>query len=123
LTHDPEDAVETLSKNLVVPLLEKMLADGTILEYEVDTLAIHTEAPGDFWISYIVPKPEGLDKVEAAVREALKSQPLSGPAFGSMTVSSAHRDELINGDGIYKWSMHCFPISEWSTARGSAYKN
>jgi hypothetical protein len=98
----PDDAVETLSKNLVVPLLEKMLADGTILEYEVDTLAIHTEAPGDFWISYIVPKPEGLDKVDAAIREALKTQPLSGPAFGSMTVSSAHRDELIKGDGTYK---------------------
>jgi basic membrane lipoprotein Med (substrate-binding protein (PBP1-ABC) superfamily) len=42
----PEDAVETLSKNLIVPLLEKMLADGVIHEYEVDTEAIHTEAPG-----------------------------------------------------------------------------
>jgi hypothetical protein len=98
----PDDAIDTLSKHLVVPLLEKMLADGTILEYEVDTLAIHTEAPGSFWISYITPKPDGLDKVEAAVREAVKSQPLSGPAFGSMTEDSGHRDELIRGDGKYK---------------------
>ena len=98
----PDDAVDTLSKNLVVPLLEKMVSDGTILEYEVDTLAIHTEAPGSFWISYITPKPEGLDKVDAAVRDAVKAQPLSGPAFGSMTDSSAHRDELIKGDGTYK---------------------
>ena len=33
----PDDAVETLSKKLVVPLLEKLFADGTLREYEVDT--------------------------------------------------------------------------------------
>jgi hypothetical protein len=48
----PDNAIETLSKQLVVPLLEKMLADGTILEYEVDTIAVHTEAPGNFWITW-----------------------------------------------------------------------
>ena len=29
-----------------MPLLEKLFADGTLREYEVDTQAIHTEAPG-----------------------------------------------------------------------------
>ena len=98
----PDDALDTLSKNLVAPLLEKMLADGTISEYEIDTAAIHTEAPGTFSIIYIAPSPEGLDKVEAAIVEMMKNQPLSGPAFGSMTDWNAHRDELIRGDGIYK---------------------
>lgn len=98
----PDDAVEALSKNLVVPLLEKMLADGTILEYEIDTQAIHSEAPGVFWISYIAPTPEGLDKVQAAVSDRSKAQPLLASAFGSMTESSGHRDELIKGDGTYK---------------------
>ena len=32
----PDDAVGTLAKNIVAPLLEKMLADGTIHEYEID---------------------------------------------------------------------------------------
>jgi hypothetical protein len=36
------NAVETLSKNVAVPLLEKLLADPTIHEYEIDTQAIHT---------------------------------------------------------------------------------
>ena len=49
----PEDAVETLSKNLIVPLLEKLFADGTLHEYEVDTQAVHTEAPGTFVIVYM----------------------------------------------------------------------
>jgi hypothetical protein len=98
----PDDAIDSLSKNLVVPLMEKLIADGTIVEYEVDTMAIHTEAPGAFWISYITPKPEGLDKVQGAILDAAKAQPLFGPAFGSMTDSKGHRDELIRGDGKYK---------------------
>lgn len=49
----PDDAVEKLSKHLIVPLMEKMLSTGAIHEYEVDTEAIHTEAPGSFAILYI----------------------------------------------------------------------
>jgi hypothetical protein len=98
----PEDAIDTLSKNLVAPLLEKLFADGTIVEYEIDTLALHSEAPGGFWIAYIAAKPEGLDKVNAAVTEVLKASPLSGPAFDSMTDAASHRDELLRGDGMYK---------------------
>jgi len=45
----PEHAIETLSKSFMVPLLEKLLADGSLIEYEIDTEAIHTEAPGTFW--------------------------------------------------------------------------
>jgi hypothetical protein len=61
-------------------------------------LLITAFEPGDL----IVPKPEGLDRADAAIREALKTPRLSGPAFGSMTVSSVHCDELIRGDGTYK---------------------
>jgi hypothetical protein len=98
----PNDALDLLSQNLVAPLLEKMLSDGTILEYEIDTQTIHTQAPGAFWIVYCAPTPEGLDKVNAAVRESLKGQPLAGPAFGSMTDFTAHRDDLLRGEGTYK---------------------
>ena len=97
-----DDALDTLSKSLIVPVLEKLLADGTILEYEVDTMAIHTEAPGSFFIVYVSPKPEGLDKVQAAVQDAVKASPLSGPAFESATETSAHRDGLVKGDGVFK---------------------
>jgi hypothetical protein len=98
----PDDAVDTLSKSLIVPLMEKLLADGTLAEYEVDTLAVHTSPPGTFSIVYIATKAEGLDKVNAAIAEAIKGSPLSGPAFGSMTEGSAHRDELAKTDAIYK---------------------
>ena len=97
-----DDAVETISKNLVVPLLEKQLAAGTIAEYEIDTEAIHTGNPAAFLIVYVATNPEGLDKVSAAVEESLKSNPLGGAAFSSMTDMSAHRDELVRTNAVYK---------------------
>lgn len=97
-----DDAVETLSKSVVVPMLEKMLADGTILEYEVDTEAIHTDAPGLFAIVYVTPQAEGIDTVRAAIRAAQHGNPLIGPAFDSYVDYTQHRDELLRGNGAYK---------------------
>ncbi|HUK26681.1 MAG TPA: hypothetical protein VLV49_19040 [Terriglobales bacterium] len=98
----PDDAIDTLSKTFVVPLLEKLLADGTIAEYEVDTEAIHTDSPGGFWIVYLSPTAEGLDKVNAALQDGLKANPLASPAFGSMVDFKDHRDYLNRTDAVYK---------------------
>jgi hypothetical protein len=98
----PNNAVETLSKNLFVPLLEKLLADGAILEYEVDTEAIHTDDPGTFWIVFIATNADGLDKFNAALRDASKKNPLNGPAIGSMVDFTPHRDYLAASTGTYK---------------------
>jgi len=98
----PDDAVESLSKNLIVPLMEKQLAAGTIHEYEVDTEAIHSDAPDTFWIFYIAANAEGLDKVNAALRDAMKANPLGGQAFGSMVDFKAHRDGLARTTATYK---------------------
>ena len=98
----PEDSVDTLSKRLIVPLLEKLLADGTLHEYEIDTQAVHTEAPGTFLIVYLAANAEGLDKVNAALEEAIKSNPLGGVAFESMVDLAAHHDELDRTSATYK---------------------
>ena len=98
----PDDAVDLLSNNLFVPLLEKLLADGTIHEYEVDTEAFHTEAPGSLWVAVIVANAEGLDKYNAAVRDIMKASPMSGPAFGSMVDFTPHRDLLLRTNATYK---------------------
>jgi hypothetical protein len=98
----PEDALDNVAQHLVVPVLEKLLADGTILEYEIDTRAIHTEAPGLFAIVCITPTPEGIDTMDAAIRAAVKDHPLGIQAFDSYTDSSGHRDELMKSEGQYK---------------------
>jgi len=98
----PEHAIETLSKTFIVPLLEKLLADGSIVEYEIDTEAVHTEGPGAFWIDVISPNAEGLDKLNAALLDRAKTNPLAGQAFDSMIDSSAHRDSLSTSSVTYK---------------------
>jgi hypothetical protein len=98
----PSDAVEMLSKNLFVPLMEKLLADGSILEYEIDTEAIHTQDPGSFWVIFIAANADGLDKFNAAVGDLHKTNPLSGPAIGSMVDFAPHRDYLSSSTGTYK---------------------
>jgi hypothetical protein len=98
----PDDAVGTLSKKLIAPLLEKLLADGTLHEYEVDTQAVHTEAPGTFLIVYLAANAEGLDKVNAALVEAIKSDPLGGVAFDSLVDMTAHHDDLARSNATYK---------------------
>jgi hypothetical protein len=98
----PEHAIETLSKSFIVPVLEKLLADGAIVEYEIDTEAIHTEAPGAFWIDVISPNAEGLDKLTAALLDRSKTNPLAGQAFESMIDLSSHRDSLSTSTVSYK---------------------
>jgi len=98
----PSDAVDRLSKNLFVPFFEKLLAEGAIHEYEVDTEAIHTEDPNTFYVFYIAANAEGLDKANAALRELIRANPLIGPAFGSMVDFAAHRDQLARTNATYK---------------------
>jgi hypothetical protein len=98
----PEDAVETVSKNFLVPLMEKLLADGSIIEYEIDEEAVHTESPAGFWVDYITPGSAGLDKVTAALGQAIKSNTFAGPAFSAMVESADHRDYLSRSNVTYK---------------------
>jgi hypothetical protein len=98
----PNDAVDILSNNLFVPLLEKLLAEGAIHEYEVDTEAFHTEAPGSFWISVVVANADGMDKYNAAVRDAVKASPLVTPALDSMVDFTPHRDLLLRTNATFK---------------------
>jgi hypothetical protein len=90
----PRNALETLSKNLFVPLFEKLMADGAVSAYQVAEQTIHTDDPDLFFIFYITPNAEGLDKVAAATREAIAANQLAAPAIASMVDFTPHRDVL-----------------------------
>ncbi len=99
----PRDAVETLSKNLLAPLLEKLIADGTLLQYEIDTEAVHTHAlPASFWILSIAANAEAVDKVNAAVEQAEKANPLGWAAFDSMVDSTQQHTYMARANAAYK---------------------
>jgi len=98
----PDDAVDMLAKNMLVPMLEKLLADGSIVEYEIDQQAVHSDAPGMFVIDYLAPTAESPDKVNAEKRAAGKSSPPNGQAFGSVVDFTKHRDSLTRTIATYK---------------------
>ena len=98
----PNDAVEMLAKSFLVPFFERMMAEGAIVEYDIDTEAIHTEAPGTFLLFYTTANAEGLDKVNQGLQQTLKAAPLDSPAFGSMVDFTAHRDYLSRTNATFK---------------------
>jgi hypothetical protein len=100
--HAPDDAIDILSKNILVPFFEKQLADGNIHEYEIDTEAVHTQAPGMFLIVYLASSAEAVDKIHADLREYIKSNPPAAPAFDSMVDWKEHRDFLDLTNATYK---------------------
>jgi hypothetical protein len=98
----PDNAVEVLGKGLIVPVLEKLQADGAVSAWQVAQEALHSEDPDLFFVFYICPTAEGLDKVNAAIAEAVGANSLASPAFGSMVDMSVHRDQLSRGDSVLK---------------------
>jgi hypothetical protein len=98
----PGDAVERMAKNFYVPILEKLLADGAIYEYEIDQEAIHTSSPRQFLIVFIANGPEGLDKWSAGLDDIEKTNPFALTAFGSWIDRSTHRDTLDITAATYK---------------------
>lgn len=98
----PNNAVDVLAKSFIVPFMEKMMAEGAIVEYDLDVPVIHTEAPGTFELYYTTSNAEGLDKANQGLQQMLKENPLGGPAFGSMVDSAAHRDSLSRTNATFK---------------------
>lgn len=99
---DADDAVRTLS-SFYVPVFEKMLADSTIVEYEIDREMIHTtDSRAQLHFSFVMPSAEGLDKFHAALGAALSENSLIGPAFGSMMVNFTPQADFVRVNATYK---------------------
>ena len=96
------DSFNILCTAVFVPVMEKLLAQGAIQEYDIDTEAIHTEAPGMIFVNFIAANADGLDKVRAAVQQMTHDNALFAPAFDSMIDFSAHRDYLSRTNSTFK---------------------
>lgn len=87
-------AVSTFLKDMMVPMLEKLLADGAIHNYQIDEESVHTSNPGSINVAIITNGAEGLDKFNAAVDAMEKNNGLAVAAFGQAVDEAAHRDLL-----------------------------
>jgi hypothetical protein len=98
----PADAVDQLSKNFFAPVLEKMLSDGAIFEWETDTYADPKDSPRTFLIAYLSAKAEDLEKANKAVQERLKSHLPKTPALDSLIDVKASSDVVVRSYAVYK---------------------
>jgi DNA-binding Lrp family transcriptional regulator len=75
------------------PIYDKLVADGAILGYAVDTEVIHTEAGDTVWILTVMADLSGKDKTLAATRAA-PDRRAATVLMNALTVEGSHRDNI-----------------------------
>jgi len=92
-------AVTMMFRHFDKPILDKLVADGTIYGYSLDVEAVHTMEPGMAWFIVIMPNLGAKDKVRAAYDAA--SEKMSASERDAMQkmqeemfVAGSHRDSL-----------------------------
>ncbi len=83
-----------LTKSVFVPILEKLLAEGTITSYGQLTEDYHTGKLGTVYDYITVPDAASLDKANKAFEDAF-SNPAIGDAMRALTEREGHRDFLV----------------------------
>ena len=83
-----------LMKSTLVPICEKLLADGAITSYGMDTEDFHTGKIGRVTFYFTTSDTTGLDTASKAFDDVFDKTPGLGAAFGSMAEREGHRDFL-----------------------------
>jgi hypothetical protein len=89
-------AFNDLMNSTIVPVFDKLLADGSVVSYSVDSEDYHTDKPGLVSMVFTTADASGLDKVDDALEAALGKDRAIGPALGTLTNSEDHRDFLVH---------------------------
>ncbi len=76
----------------VKPVFDDMLANGSLLLYQIESEQVHTDNPNAVLIVYLAPSADALDKFFSAISGIIAKNPLLGDAIGAVTVPAAHRD-------------------------------
>jgi hypothetical protein len=87
-------AYDDLIKSQLVPAFEKLLADGTVTSYGMDTEDFHTGKLGRVTFYFTTPDAAAFDKAEKSMDEAFDKNPALISAFQSMVDGQGHRDFL-----------------------------
>lgn len=81
-------------KKVFVPVLDKLLADGTITSYGELTEYYHQDKPGVVWDYFTAPDTAALDKANRALEQVFDNDPTFGAALRSLAEVEGHRDYL-----------------------------
>lgn len=83
-----------LTKSMFVPILEKLLAEGSITSYGTLTEDYHTQKLGTIYEYFTVPDAASLDKANKAFDDVFKNNSMLGDAVRALTDREGHRDYL-----------------------------
>jgi hypothetical protein len=84
---------DNLMKNQIIPMMEKLLADGAIDFYTLNNEEI-VEHPGMVTFVYTTSEASGMDKVDAAFNELMSKDPTFGQQFEAAVVPDSEHDFL-----------------------------
>lgn len=77
------------------PVLDELLADGTVVAYQLDTQLAHTaNGANTLGYGYVTAAPDGIDKVRAAIFAAEAKNTAIAGAIGSLEEPAGHFDIL-----------------------------
>jgi hypothetical protein len=88
------DAFNSLVKTRVVPVMEKLLADGVLASYSLDYQQYATQAPQTVEFVTITKDAAGLDKMNKAFEGLFGKDPEIGPAMATLVQAGSHRGFL-----------------------------
>ncbi|MGH9614379.1 MAG: hypothetical protein ACRD4P_14995, partial [Bryobacteraceae bacterium] len=87
-------AYDDLMKSALVPIYEKLLADGAITSYGTEIEDFHSEKLGRVTFYFTTADASGFDKASKAFDEAFDKSPALAAALQSMVDREGHRDFL-----------------------------
>lgn len=106
---DPDDAMRALAW-FYVPLFESLLADGTIVEYEIDreeVFGYSADSAGQVSMAYVTPTADGVTKVSKAFTAVYEKSPvmftvISLAKNGAFVNDDALLAETVRVDAVYR---------------------
>ncbi len=81
-------------KTYMAPELAKMVDDGTLAGYQLDTLLVHEGDINTLDYAFVTTQPDGIDKVQAMIRRVEAKNPAIGAAFDSWERDKGHADSI-----------------------------
>jgi len=90
------DVDRKILKATMVTVLEKLMTDGALHSYQIDTEVVHSTDPGTMFVAIVANGGEGIDKFEAALDEVQKTNPAGWAGLSSTLDPAGHRDFLAH---------------------------
>lgn len=97
----PEHSLTMISKSVLEPVLEKLFAEGVLVEYQIASEEFQSGPSRGFWIESMATSADAMDKTAAAWREAEEKNPAFSGATSLIDWDSA-RDYIYHVDATLK---------------------